>query len=211
MVDKAELRSKMKAAAIATLTAGATAFGAPEVQAAETEMDTEAHTEMYAPNASSMDTMGENDISYAEAAAEYGSYDDHPSYYRSPSEYARAHGLVRDARLSRGLKRVYDGAYINTNVHPDDRNRVVLLPRDMQRDYTAISSYPMWYIQNQQKQKTDMYLQNEHDYGYGRYGHHGGRAGEVVRDVEDVVHGVGHIIRDINHIFGGGRGGRGGR
>lgn len=221
MVDKAKLKSDLKTAATVAMTAAATTFGAPNVQAAETEMDTEAHTEMYAPNASSMDTMGENDISFAEAAAEYGYSSDDPWMYRNGDEYARAHGLRRDTRLSRGLQRPnrdfagYAGAYIDPTVRPNEVGYVLIIPNDIQRDSHHIGRMTLKEAQYWQANGGRGYDKpREHPgqgygsgYGYG-YGN-GRRASEIVRDVEDVVHGVGHVIRDIGNIFGGGRGGRG--
>ena len=219
MSSREKLSSELKTAATVALTAAATTFGAPNVNAAEADTEMEARVEMYSPEASNTDAMGEADLYY-------GDYDPtDPRNYRSGAEYAVAMGYRYDRVLSEALERPtrdfggYAGAYINPNLRSNETGHVVIVPNDMQRD-----AHHMGYMTRQeaeywQRQGGRGYYSKDHPLSYDKthgHGHgygpghgHGGRVDKVVRDVGHAVREVDHAIHAIGHLFnGGGRGGR---
>jgi hypothetical protein len=216
MSSREKLSSELKTAATVALTAAATTFGAPNVNAAESDTEMEAKVEMYSPEASSTNAMGEADLYY-------GDYDPtNPCNYRNGAEYAVAMGYRYDRELSLGLERPsrdfagYAGAYVNPNLRPDEQGHIVIVPNDIQRDY-----HHMGYMNRQEAEYWQMqggrgyYNQNHHlsykntrgpGCGHG-YGHgHGGRVGETIREVEHTVREIDQAVHAIGHLFN--RGGR---
>lgn len=125
----------------------------------------------------------------------------------TPDEYADAHGLIYDARLSRGLDRYgdgrsffgYAGAYINPYAEMSNE-QVVFLPNDMFYNKNAIRNTSLGYAQASQEGRTDMYFPNKyqrHYEGVGRrYPEAGRKVRKAVRVIEDVI--------DIVNVIGAG-------
>ncbi len=212
MSTRDKLANDMKTAAVAALTLGATSFGAPEASAAVSDAEMEAKTEFVTDVTTS--NIADDAIAFEQS--------EHPSYYPTADAYARANGLVRDARLSRGLTPPnrewsgYAGAYINYNVPSNSSDRVVFLPNDMQSDYNRIRSCRVVDAQIWQRDGSQTYFMPQHEYNYGHghygdghYGHghygHGGRAGETMRRIDEAAHGIGQVVDGLNHLFNAGR------
>ena len=212
-------RSELKTAVTVALTAAATTFGAPNVKAAEADSEMEARVEMYSPEASNTDAMGDADLYY-------GDYDPtDPRNYSSGAEYAVAMGYRYDPELSLGLERPnrnfggYAGAYVNPNLRPYETGHIVIVPNDIQRDYHHMGYMDRQTAEYWQGQGGRGYYSKDHPlsykntrghgHGYGPGHGHGGRVGDAIRDVGHAVREVDHAIHAIGHLFnGGGRGGR---
>lgn len=212
MSTKKELANDMKTAAIAALTLGATSFGAPEASAAVSDAEMEAKTEFVTDVTTS--NIADDAIAFEQS--------EHPSYYPTADAYARANGLVRDSRLSRGLTPPnrewsgYAGAYINYNVPPDSYDRVVFLPNDMQSDYNRIRSCRVVDANVWKNEHREAYFvpQNAYHHGNGHYGNgyhghghygpgSGSEAGRVIREVGEGLHHVGHAVEHFSNLLRG--------
>ena len=135
----------------------------------------------------------------------------------NPYEYARANGLIYDARLSEGLNRYGNGGdfdgYAGVFRCADDPSRAVVLPNNMVDDSNYIRESDTSYFRYIQSEGREEYWHSTHYHARTCYNGSVGyystgdkfydachKIDATVSTAEHVVHSTEHIVRDIDHI-----------